>query len=244
MFDGMSLWPWWLWILSVLWIGALIFWQPVGSAVRERWGWGALALVYALLIVLGGRIAPASPVDAPPDSWLLWLGLLVFLGGAVTSIGLRRPRWQQIASSATAVGAAVTFVALHTPEAALACGAMGVILARKSAVSVVPDGGGAIHPQNVWLAGIAAVVTLVVVLGVVRQALIMESTRIGPSRWQSVFPTREQVARHHRQSGDADTQKPSVPMEAWGLAAIGLLATISRGMPTSREHSLSQDGLS
>lgn len=241
--DGMDLWPWWLWILSALWIGALVFWQPTATTPRERWGWGALASVYAVLIVFGGRIVPATPAEVHSDSWLLWIGLLAFLGGAVASVGLRRLLWQKIAMAVTTLGAGTMLVVLQAPEAALACGVVGVALARKSAVVPVSDPVGALPRQNVWLTGLAAVVTLVVILGLVRHALIAESSRIGLSRWQTVFPTRTQVARQHAAEETSGAERDSIPMEMWGLVAVCLLAAMTRALSASRRLELSETGL-
>lgn len=225
--EGLSLWPWWLWTLSALWIGALLFWQPSGTVGRERWGWGAFALVYAILILFGGRIAPASPTETARDSWLLWLGMLMFLIGSVASVGLRTPWWQQIACAVTTLGAGVSLAVLQAPEAALACGVIGMMMARKSAVVAVFDPQGALPRQNHWLAGGAAVVTLVAIIGLVRYALIVESSRIGPSRWQTVFPTPAQVAKYASDS-EKDRNPLPVPLELWGLVALAALAAFSR----------------
>ncbi len=231
--DGLSLWPWWLWILSALWIGALLFWQTSDTVLRERWGWGALALVYAVLILLGGRMVPTSSAPALPTAWVLWCGLLVFLLNAVTSIGLRTPRWQQIASGMAALGAGITLAALQAPEAALACGVAGVAMARHSAAITIWQPDGAVPRHNQWLAGLAAVVTLVVMIGLVRHALIVEATRIGPSRWQTVFPTPAQTIRHD----DSDPQRRSLPMEMWGLAIVVVIAAATRSVTPREEAS-------
>ncbi|MDP1798327.1 MAG: hypothetical protein Q8K78_12625 [Planctomycetaceae bacterium] len=236
MWEDPSLWPWWLWTLSALWVGALLFWQPAGTASRERWGWGSLAIVYAMLLVLGGRIAPAVPAETPRDSWFLWLGLFVFLIGAVTSIGLRTLRWQQVASVATPLGAGIALAALEAPEAALGCGILGVAMARRSAAAPAFDPDGALPRQNHWLAGFAAVVTLVMVIGLVRHALIVESSRIGPSRWQTLFPTPAQTARHTVDADHAAHREP-IPVGLWGLVAMGSLAAFVRAASLKRTPS-------
>lgn len=235
MWDGLSLWPWWLWTLSGLWIGALLFWQTTDTIPQERWGWGALALVYAGLILIGGRMVPAMAAAPAPVAWLLWCGILVFLFGAVTTVGLQKPRWQQFASGATALGAGITLAALQSPEAALACGVAGVAMARKSAVVSVWQPAEAIPRPNQWLAGLAAVVTLVVMLGLIRHALLVEAAHTGPSRWQTVFPTHAQTARHRAVADESDQEAHSHLGELWGLALVVAIAIFTRSAIPPKE---------
>lgn len=237
--DGFSPWPWWLWTLSALWIGAVLFWQPTAAATRERWGWGVFALVYAGLILFGGRLVPTNAPPSPSSSWLLWGGLVLFFLSAVTTIGLQTPRWQQFASGATALGAGLTLALLQAPEAALACGVAGVALVRASAVAPIWPSADALPRQNQGLAGIAAVVTLVVMIGLIRHALLVEATHIGPSRWQTVFPTTAQTDRHRAAvQGSTD----GLPLETWGLALIAWLAMVTRPEPSRTATTLVEQG--
>jgi hypothetical protein len=80
-----------------------------------------------------------------------------------------------------------------------------------------------------WFVGTAAVVMLVLMISVCRQALLVESARDNTLRHQRTFPTREFLARHWSPRGEAP--QPSWPL--WGLTIITGIAVLT-GNRTSR----------
>ncbi len=234
MIESESVWPWWLWMLSALWIGTSLLWRPATTATRERWMWVAIAVVYAGLIVFVARITPEPDESAATGSLPLWLGLVAFLASAVIAMGMPTQTWQPWAWGLTGLTAGMLLVLLHAPEAAAAAIVVGGLLAR-TARETASDSSGIVPPQNQWLVGITAVALLVLTIGVQRHALLAESLRFSASRSQTVFPTREQIARRQVEPASVGM---AIPWEKWCLAAVTLLAMATASTSLGRQFAL------
>lgn len=219
----MSLWPWWLWALCALWIGTSLAWQPAANAARERLAWTVLAVMYAGLIVFVTRITPDELSTGTDTGWMLWLALGTFLISAVTVVGWWTPRLHLGIGIATAASAGTVLAWLHAPEAAIAAVFLGIMLAR-TAGKTSSDPQGAVPRANQWLVGLAGVVTLVVLLGVCRHALLSESQRTGISRSQTVFPTRGFLAKERSSNPPSEQSNTVFYRESWGLIVVVVIA--------------------
>lgn len=213
--DGAGLWPWWLWALAALWVGTGLIWRPAPTAPREPIAWIAVAVMYAGLIVFVARIVPTTANAPEPIAWPVWLALVAFLISAIACVGVTHLPWQRWANGTAALFAGLLLALLHAPEAACTCGVLAWGLARtpseatEHTVEAVPK------PDH-WLIGLAAVVTLVVTIGLCRHALVVESANHGASRSQTAFPTRERLTRHRA----VNTSPPHLSPEVWGLIVI------------------------
>lgn len=218
--DGVEVWPWWLWALTAMWIAAAILWQPAAKSLREQVAWISFTVALAGLVIFVVQTTPSTSEGNAPPSWLMRSSLTALLISAFAAIGLRIDRWDDWVTILALSTAATIFVQLDAPEAAVACGFPAILLLRRQPDTAAEVSG---SPHR-WLIGSAALVAVVITLGITRRALIEESDRRNVSRHQTVFPTR---VWRQRQSSLPTTSIPVKP-EWWGLAAIVALAALTR----------------
>ena len=222
--DGGELWPWWLWALTALWIATALVWRPAAASLREQAAWTTFTVLLAGLVIFAVQMTPPTN-EAATSPWIMRLLLAGWLSASFAAIGLRHARWDHLVTIAALGGAALVFLQLHAPEATVACGFPAVLLLRRMN-DEIPAAPASPHR---WLTGAAALVMVVVTLGVTRHALLAESDRRHASRHHTAFPTREWRLRQSSLPATASTIKP----EWWGLAAIVALAAMT-GQPLAR----------
>lgn len=217
--DGVEVWPWWLWALTAMWIAAALLWEPAATALREQVAWITFTVLLAGLVIFVVQTTPSTSEGNAPPSWLMRSSLTALLISAFAAIGLRIDRWEDWVTILALSTAATIFIQLDAPEAAIACGFPAILLLRRQPGESAESTG---SPHR-WLIGSAALVAVVITLGITRYALIVESGQRNVSRHQTAFPTREW---RQRQSSLPAASIPVNPEWCW-LAAIVALAALT-----------------
>ena len=211
--------PWWLWLLSLLWTGAL-FWR-VRLSPQSDWRNSGILLsscYAALLLYMTARGALASRAlpGMSLNNSLMWGSLLLMLV-SISGFAAPRQRWADLALAAACLGlGGLSFIAQAFELAVLCCGA-AVLMVVTRATGAHP----AVAPRDHWVVTVAATLVCVIWLGLVQYAGRVETQRPGPSRWFTAIPTVEAAARW-RKSGRTEAEPAPVGWHWQTLLVAGV----------------------
>lgn len=207
------------------------------------------------LLLLGGAAAWCGATTASWRHGALWVAAL---GGAGLAWGLSAP---EVGVACLIAAALLTWPMQsllesspddeRAPQSAITIGSRSHQTSVFPASLIVPAFlrmrlRGAVAPvprRDWWLIGVAGLVTVVSTVGLLRHALIIEAHRAGPSRWNTVLPTRKQAAQF-RQPYTEDAGAPSVTKvspEWWALAGI-VVALTALPSPRRKAEELIETG--
>jgi hypothetical protein len=232
--------PWWLWILTVLWAVAVFIWQR--GLLPKDWqrGWGVVVVVYTALLVL---VSAEGMTGWSLSRLMFWLAGGLALSGAFVLIVPHQAGGPRLGTWLASCGAAGMLVQLGAELVAGVVLALGGWLTWReaSAASSSSSGGNpreaGLPPNDAWLIPVTVTVALVAWLGGVRHAVLVESQRRAPRPWETAIPATETVQQWVADgTGTLRASRSFTEAISWGealaLSAVLVWATY-RLMPAS-----------
>jgi hypothetical protein len=231
--------PWWLWLLAMLWAGTLVLWQrAVLPREWQRW-LGVVATVYTVLLC--GAATAGWPWTF--SRVMFWLAGGLAVGSALLLLRQTAVAGRRFAVWGLCCGVAGMLVQLGAELAAgllLIVGGIFVMRLRPFD-STSPT---SILHRDAWLIGVMTSLIVVAWMGSVRFAITVESQRPGPSQRFTALPSRDHLRRWlvtepgHDSARSRETDQPV----RWDwLALTGTLICIAivacRRSPAASEKS-------
>ncbi|MBI1346029.1 hypothetical protein GC163_07045 [bacterium] len=222
--------PWWLWILSALWVGTLCLRRslPVSSE-WNRWLNGLIVVYTALVLYMSLKSTWPRDWSMGLWTWGLCAGFssVTALGGALWSICSESSRSWRWGSGLAYFGLSGLSACLESFElAVMGVAACGLILLDSQ--SADHDSQSRPGRSSAVLVAIAATLMCVAWLGVVQYGLRVEGQRPGPSRWYTVIPAVEAVQRWRTMAGDALSGTAVSPTHMILAASVVIVVWLGR----------------
>lgn len=210
--------PWWLWLLSGLWTGAVVVTASLPPRSEARRVMGLMVWVYTgLLAYIAARSAlpgarAAEGLDLRTIAALL-AGGVALAGGLIGLLATDEP-WSRRGTSLAVAGLAGVAAAWSAWEL------MVLLLAAAGLASIDPI----VNPSkrtartpDRWAIAVAGCLATVLWLGVASFALRVEADRTAPSRWATALPSPALVARQLK-SASSNIVGSSL---TWGWLVLG-----------------------
>jgi len=182
--------PWWLWLIAVLWACSIVLWQR--GVLPRDWqrGLGVVIVAYTALLV-GAATAGMTWSVARGVFWLagaLAVGSSLLFVRETTILGRRLAVW---GASCGVAGMLVQLGAELPAGLVLIIGAILVVRMRL----IGTDAPTAILHRDAWLIAMTAALVVVAWIGSIRYAITVELERPRPSQHISALPKRDQIQR-------------------------------------------------
>ncbi len=226
--SGEVLFPWWLWILAILWTSAIVVHRQLATASEWKQPLAVLISVYtALLAFVSLRSVQAfTPADAA-GVWvpiLFTTSTLLAIGGTVATL-MAPTRWQRGWHCLSMVGIAGIAALLQAYELVLLALVVGQLSQLNHEDDSLTENQATGHDASVrepvangWLIIIAASLLCVIGIGLVQYGFRRERLQVIASRWYTALPERTAAAKWRATVGQTVTEFP--------LASLGVIVAL------------------